>query len=181
MQALGGDALVDVGIVFVHEDVFVFGTAAQKAALGGGAHVVKFAVQGKIVPAWAADDDPFAVNDGMQAEAVERMAEHELEVFVSVEAEVLVFAALFASGCAVELVVAGNFEDLCGDALRKIVIEIERPEGAGGGVAAENDGVEGFVFADAGEFGEKIVVGVVVHMQVANETNFHVLISLALG
>ena len=117
----------------------------------------------------------------MQAEAVERMAEHELEVFVSVEAEVLVFAAFFASGCAVELVVAGNFEDLCGDALRKIVIEIERPEGAGGGVAAENDGVEGLVFADAGEFGEKIVVGVVVHMQVANETNFHVLISLALG
>lgn len=124
-QALRGDLFVDVRVVFLGEHVLIFRAAPQKTALGGGGHDVKLAVQGKIVPAWAPDDDPVAVHDGVQAEAVEGMAEHEFHVLVGVKAEVFVLFALVAAGGTVEFVVARDLEDLGGHALGKVVVEIQ--------------------------------------------------------
>ena len=84
-QALRGDLFVDVRVVFLGEHVLIFRAAAQEAAFGGRGHDVELAVQGKIIPAWPADDDPIAVHDGMQAEAVKGMAEHEFHVLVGLD------------------------------------------------------------------------------------------------
>lgn len=86
IQTLGSDFFVDARIVFVGQHVFIFRTAAQKMTLGGFAHMMIFAMQGKVVPAWAADDDPITVHDWVQAEAIDGVTEHELQVFVGIKA-----------------------------------------------------------------------------------------------
>ena len=86
IQTLGSDFFVDARIVFVGQHVFIFRAAAQKMALSGFAHMMVFAMQGKVVPAWAADDDPITVHDWVQAEAIDGVTEHELQVFVGIKA-----------------------------------------------------------------------------------------------